>query len=88
MNLHIEGRRWFQRSAGNTYHTARIFVNGVLEHTTPKEYGYGDCYLQTAIDWLKANHLIPDDAAYGTLYLRETLHGTNSVIDVHREKDL
>lgn len=25
MSLHIEGRRWFQRGPGNTYHSVRIF---------------------------------------------------------------
>lgn len=88
MNLHIEGRRWFQKSAGNTYHTARIFIDGKLTHITPKAYGYGDGYLQSAIDLLKHEKRIPEDAEYGTYYLRETLGGTYSVIDVAREKDL
>jgi len=87
-SLHIEGRRWFQKSAGNTYHTARIFIDGELAHVTPKEYGYDNCFLQTAIDWLKSQKLIPDSAEYGSYYLRETLGGTYSVIDVAREKDL
>ena len=87
-SLHIEGRRWFQRSFGNTYHTVRIFVNGELVHTSDRTYGYGDCFLQTALDWLKEAQMVPADAKYGTLYLRETLGGTYSVIDVARERDL
>lgn len=87
-SLHIEGRRWFQRSYGNTYHSVKIWIDGELVHISGKCYGYGDGYLQTAIDWLKANKHIPQDAEYGTYYLRETLGGTNSVIDVQREKDL
>ena len=27
--LHIEGRCWFQRTYGNTYHTVAIWVDGV-----------------------------------------------------------
>ena len=88
MCLHIEGRRWFQRTYGNTYHTARIFKDGRLIHTTPIEYGYGDCYLQTALGWLKANGHAPADARYGTQYLRDELGGTYSVIDVQRKGDL
>ena len=86
--LHIEGRRWFQRTYGNTYHSVRIYRNGELLAHIPFEYGYGDQFLQTALDWLKANGHAPADAKYGTLYLRETLHGTYTVADVARKKDL
>jgi hypothetical protein len=41
-SLHIEGRRWFQRTAGNTYHTVRIFIDGECVHTSDRTYGYGD----------------------------------------------
>lgn len=87
-SLHIEGRRWFQRGPGNTYHSVRIFIDGALAVCLPFQYGYGDQFLQTAIDWLKAQGRIPADAPYGTLYLRETLGGTYSVIDVSRKGDL
>lgn len=88
MNLHIEGKRWFQRTYGNTYHSVRIFKDGVVIHRIPFAYGYGDQFLQSAIDWLKANKIIPHDAEYGTLYLREVLGGTYSVADVARKGDL
>ena len=87
-SLHIEGRRWFQRGPGNTYHSVRIWIDGKQVANLPYQYGYGDCFLQTALDWLKANKQVPADAEYGTLYLRETLGGTYSVIDVTRKGDL
>lgn len=96
MTIHIEGRRWFQRGPGNTYHSVRIFRDGELvAHLTPT-YGYGEQYLQTAFDWL-AEHGMPELGErtangsrkhYGTQYLREVMHGTHSVIDVGRERDL
>jgi hypothetical protein len=94
--LHIEGRRWFERTNGNTYHSVRIFANGELIGTVPYEYGYGDQFLQTGLDWLREQGLIEPQAYYpnghpkhyGTLYLRESLGGTYSVIDVARKKDL
>lgn len=86
--IHIEGRRWFQRPAGNTYHSARVFIDGTLVHNSGRRYGYGEQFLQTAIDWLKSAGHIPANAEYGTLYLRETLGGSYSVIDVARQKDL
>lgn len=88
MSLHIEGRRWFQRTYGNTYHSVRITKDGEPLAYLPYQYGYGDGYLQTALDWLKANGHAPQDAQYGTLYMRETLGASYSVIDVGRQKDL
>lgn len=88
MNLHIEGRRWFQRTYGNTYHSVRIYKDGALLVVLPYQYGYGDQFLQTALDWLKKNGHAPADAEYGTRYLREVLGGTYSVADVARQKDL
>ncbi len=87
VGLHIEGRRWFRRSAGNTYSSARIYANGELLKTM-QTGGYGDYYLQMALDWLREQGYIEQGNQYGTLYLRETLHGTCSVIDVPRERDL
>lgn len=86
MSLHIEGRRWFQKSYGNTYHSVRIFLDGKQIAHIPQSYGYGDQYLQTAREWLRSNGY--PDMEYGTLYLRETMGGTCSVIDVARERDL
>ena len=86
--LHIEGRRWFQRGPGTTYHSVRIYANGEQIAFLPFAYGYGDGFLQTALDWLKTNDYAPQDAKYGTLYLRETLGGTYSVADVSRKSDL
>lgn len=92
MNLHIEGRRWFQRGPGNTYHSVRIWKAGESLVCLPYQYGYGDQFLYTALEWLKANGHIPagfDPAKHGgSLYLRETLGGTYSVIDVTRKGDL
>jgi len=95
-SLHIEGRRWFQRSYGSTYHTAHIFIDGECVHVTPEEYGYGDHYLSTALDWLEANGHIAERhrgrngsaKPCGTLFVRETLGASYSVIDVARERDL
>jgi len=86
--LHISGRRWFQRSFGNTYHTVSIFDNGECIHISPKTYGYGDQYLQTALAWLTDNGYPQCAGQNGTLFIRETLGGTWSVADVARERDL
>ena len=86
MSLHISARRWFNRTYGNTYHSVRIYQDGKQIACLPYQYGYGEQWLQTAIDWLRANGY--PDAEYGTLYLREVLGGTYDVCDVQRKKDL
>lgn len=86
--LHIEGRRWFQRTYGNTYHSVRIWIDGKQIVYIPFSYGYGEQWLQTALDWMRAQQLIPEGQNYGTLYLRETLGGTYSCIDVERKREL
>ena len=92
--LHIEGRRWFQRTYGNTYHSVRIYADGKQIAYLPSQYGYGDSYIHTALEWLKGKGFIPADVqgrtlyTRGDLYLRENLGGTYGVADVGRRKDL
>lgn len=92
--LAIHGRRWFQTTFGNTYHSVEVIVNG---YTPEKEvltcdfrYGYGESYKQTAHDLLK-------NAGYdcGKEYFdfndmlwenRETMY--HDVTDVKRKRDL
>ena len=86
---HIEGRRWFQRTYGNTYHSVHIYKDGTLAVSIPMQYGYGDQFLQTAWEWLQKIGAIPATEHYGgTRYLRETLGASYSVSDVARQKDL
>lgn len=59
--MKIEGKRWFQRSYGNTYHTVKIYVDGEILKSEIT-YGYGSHYLQTAAELLKENgYEIPED---------------------------
>jgi hypothetical protein len=43
-------RRWFDKVNGNTYHSVRITDNETGKAiAVPFQYGYGDCYRQTAL---------------------------------------
>lgn len=93
----IIGRRWFQKSYGNTYNTASIYVDGKLLHKTLKHYGYGEHYLTVAEEWLEANGYMPDrehhsngSAEPSWQYFRNKHHLEfhYESIDVSREKDL
>jgi len=94
-NIHIEGRRWFQRTYGNTYNSVRIYKNGEQVAHLPESYGYDEYYLQRAQDWLADNGFPELKETYkngfrrygGTVWLRD--HGISySAIDVSRERDL
>lgn len=94
-NITIIGRRWFQRTYGNTYNTVRILIDGKTVAELPKEYGYGNHYYQRAAEWLNKNgyvqlekygngcmqplHALRDDGLIGLEYWAE---------DVARERDL
>lgn len=82
--LKIEGRRWFQKSYGNTYHSVTVYVNDeVLRKDF--EYGYGNQYLQTAIELLQANGY-NDIKTFSDL--RAIPNFIENVVDVQRKKDL
>lgn len=86
--LEIHGRRWFQKSYGNTYHTVTIVLDGVTVYKSGKTYGYGSQYVQTAIEWLRSVGHLPDDYSGFTEGLRELFDYTGTVQDVPRERDL
>lgn len=48
----IIGRRWFQKSYGNTYHSVTVIVDGETIGRVDMTYGYGDQYIQTAHELL------------------------------------
>ena len=66
--VNVVGRRWFQRTYGNTYHSVRITItyrNGT--HDTidlGRAYGYGDYYMQRAADELERIGLMPGRKHY------------------------
>ena len=84
-SLEINGKRWFQKSYGNTYHTVTVFVNGE-ELKSDIKYGYENAYLQTAAELLLENgYNVPTDIrnAYSMMCRYD-----HSVEDVKRKKYL
>jgi hypothetical protein len=37
---------WFDKVNGNSYHTARVFIDGQVAGDTPVAYGYEQAYTQ------------------------------------------
>jgi hypothetical protein len=88
--IHISARRWNDRN-GNTYHTARVYADGVQVASVPFTYGYGSHYETTAEEAMRANGLLSDKDERQALwnYCRE--HGiafVSDVVDVTRRRDL
>ncbi len=93
----IIGKRWFQKTYGNTYNTVQIIVDGETVAKLPKAYGYGDYYAQRAEDWLEENGYMPGREHHengskepGWRYFRDdrNIPYNYQAIDVSREKDL
>ncbi|SOD41336.1 hypothetical protein SAMN06298226_1631 [Nitrosovibrio sp. Nv4] len=96
MPYHIECRRWFQKTYGNTYHSVRVHKDGAQILTVPFSYGYGDQCLETALSAMADAGLIPPRTRHGnggylesgTRWVREDLGALYTVVDVDRKKDL
>lgn len=99
----VTGKRWFQKSYGNTYHSVNVNIldletNEEKELYEPFSYGYGEQYKETATDLLKNNTDILKgckESRYGLSYwcLLDELEikGIKVVFncyDVDRKKDL
>ena len=52
-NITIIGRRWFQKTYGNTYHSVKVYVNGKLVGKKDFTYGYDSSFLMTAHELLQ-----------------------------------
>lgn len=98
--FNIAGRKWFQRTYGNTYHSVKVSAligdTWVALGGVDCEYGYGDQYLQTGVDWLINNGYLNDGENYKQSGARERYSWQyrkennidNTVQDVNRKKDL
>ena len=84
----IDGRRWFQKTYGNTYHSVSVTVDGVSLGNSGQHYGYGEHYRQTAAEMLiKAGYFKSwEEFNDATRNQRDKFYFT--VCDVSRERDL
>jgi hypothetical protein len=73
-SLNIQGRLWFDKANGTSYHAVRIWANGRHLIDIGMTYGYEDMYLQTALAWLKKWQLVHED--------------TRSIYDLRESMDL
>lgn len=96
-SVQIIGRRWFQRTYGNTYFSAEAYVDGERVASIDYAYGYGDHYVQAMTDKLEELGYMPDREHHGNgssepgwHYFRDR-HGLKynaTASDVARKRDL
>ena len=89
--IEISGRRWFQKTMGNTYHTVEIWIDGKPVHKSERNYGYGNQYVVTAREWLLFNGWLPGIEEGEPLWRycqRVGIVLLDTVSEVSRKKDL
>lgn len=95
-DITITGRRWFQKTYGNTYNTACINVDGEFITKTAIQYGYGNHYTEIAFQKLIELGLVDDRETYSNgnkealwVYCeRKGIKLIDQCLDVSRKKDL
>lgn len=60
-SVFIEGRLWFDKVNGNTYFSARVWVDGRIVSVLPMQYGYDNQFLYAANDELVSLGYLPQD---------------------------
>lgn len=67
-SLFVECREWFDKVNGNSYFSARIWINGGQVAIIPFSYGYGDFYIYEAQRKLIELGFIPKEKENESLY--------------------
>lgn len=84
----ILGKRWRDRN-GNTYYSARIYVDNVRVHTIKYSYGYESQFEHDSLDWLcsgACEELVITPRSIWEARDHNTV--LVDVVDVSRQKDL
>lgn len=67
-SVFVECREWFDKINGNTYFSARIWINGGQVAILPFSYGYGDFYIYEAQKKLLELGYLPQENKNNSLF--------------------
>ena len=67
-SIFVEARQWFDKSGGNSYFSARVWVDGVAVAVLPFQYGYESQYQYSAVSALVGLGVLPEDFANRPLW--------------------
>lgn len=88
-SIFIEGRRWFDKTYGNSYYSARIHLDGDVIKALPFQYGYENAYQYEAMRQLADDGIIPSEYANRSLHsLKELGFATYAVIYDAKQSDV
>lgn len=62
-SIFVEAKTWFDKTGGNSYFSARVYVDGKEVARLPFQYGYDSQYRYSALEWLKANGYAKNEAS-------------------------
>lgn len=68
-SLFVECREWFDKTGGNSYFSARVWVNGKWEITLPFQYGYEDHFKSVAVRALVEKGFFPKELETRALWV-------------------
>ena len=74
-SMFIECREWFDKTYGNSYFSARIWINGGQVAILPFSYGYGDFYIYEAQKKLLELGWLPQENKNNSLFTISQLMG-------------
>ncbi len=85
----VHGKTWYDKTYGNSYFSARIFVDGVEVARLPFQYGYGDQYIHEAQRALQRLGILAPEPQPG-LRLQIEASGAvfHSVLEQSRRRDV
>lgn len=58
-SVFVDGREWFDRVNGNSYFSARVYVDGFEVARIPFQYGYGSAFKSAAAWALQDLEILP-----------------------------
>ena len=87
-SVFVIGKRWFDKVNGNTYHSVEIFIDGVMVKNIGMTYGYDDCYIQTAMEWLFENGYVTEKYSPSRYFRENGINFNSRAYDVSRKRDL
>jgi hypothetical protein len=74
-SVFVECREWFDKVNGNSYFSARIWINGGQVAIIPFSYGYGDFYIYEAQKKLLELGYLPQENKNNSLFTISQLMG-------------
>lgn len=84
-SLFVEAREWHDKTYGNSYFSARVWIDGEIAFTLPFQYGYGSHYESVAQQELVSQGYLPADSRGALSYTARQLgidyYATKSVVN-------